>query len=409
MRALLLSFLIAVVPASFTGTYKGTQGNVDFTLELTQDGSKVTGKATAGDGLVNFKLSGTAEGESAEGEMTMAGDAEKLFFRATHTADGLLMKIAEPGDNGKANWAEADTIAFKRTSAEPVKESGGKLSKFSKTPIAVLSSGKEYTHASGGKFRYPATWKLTEGEGFLELTPPDAAEGERILILGESAGDATDPASPEIVAYLDQQVKAQLPTMKRIGQVEKATAGSGKGAFLVWEGDVSGLAAQVRAYATILKGYGISLVAGGPKEAVAKRDKQLREIFYTFGWGQGKTDARLVGTWKHWAYAATSGRESSATCVLGADGRFSYSSSSEMAANYKGTNQYGDQTAWGAMYSRSGSGWGGTWTATGDEITLNFEDGTTQTFDYTFKQQGANTFLVTYGSDRSKPMEWSRG
>ena len=61
------------------------------------------------------------------------------------------------------------------------------------------------------------------------------------------------------------------------------------------------------------------------------------------------------------------------------------------------------------MYSRSGDGWGGTWTATGDEITLNFEDGSSQTFDYVFKQEGANTFLVTYGSDRSKPMEWSRG
>ncbi len=412
MRALLLSVLVALTSASFTGTYEGTQDGVKFNLELTQSGSNVTGKATAADGAVSFSFKGTASGETAEGEMTMAGDAVKLFFKATLTSDGLTMKIAEPDDNGKALWAEADTIAFKRLAGEPVKAEkpvGGKLAKYSKTPIDVLKSGKEYTHASGGKFRYPAGWKITEGDGFLELTPPDAAEGERILILGDKAEGATDPSSPEIVAYLDEQVRGSLPTMKRVGPVEKAVAGSGKGAFLVWEGDVNSVSAQVRGYVTILKGYGIALVAAGPKASVEKRDKQLREIFYTFGWGQGKTDARLVGTWKHWAYAAASGRESSATCVLGADGRFSYSSSSEMAANYKGTNQYGDQTAWGAMYSRSGDGWGGTWTATGDEITLNFEDGSSQTFDYVFKQEGANTFLVTYGSDRSKPMEWSRG
>ncbi|MEQ1934375.1 MAG: hypothetical protein ABL962_10945, partial [Fimbriimonadaceae bacterium] len=58
--------------------------------------------------------------------------------------------------------------------------------------------------------------------------------------------------------------------------------------------------------------------------------------------------------------------------------------------------------------SRGGSGWRGTWTAYGGELILNFEDGTREVFNYEFKQEGANVFLVTWGDDRKKALEWSR-
>lgn len=410
MRALLMLLLGATIYlAGFSGTYKGTQDGVEFTLELQESGSKLTGKAT-GAGVV-FNLSGTVNGTSAEGDLKLEGADEKMFFKATLNGDELVMKIADADENGKADWSEPDTISFKRVGEVPKAEKAqsGKLAKYSKAPTEVLKSGKEYTHASGGKFRYPANWGLKEEEAAIVLTPPDAVENEYVFVVGEKAEGATDPASPEVVAYLDESVRGLVPSMKRVGEIEKATAGSGKGAFLVWEGDYQGTPAQVRAYVTILKGYGIALVALGPKSAVEKRDKALREIFYTFGWGQGKRDERLVGAWKHWSYKATSGTESTATAHLNADGTFSYESSSERSGNFNLTNQYGDQTAWGVMYGRSGSGWRGTWTADGSELTLNFEDGNTETFDYEFKQQGANVFLVVYGADRSKPMEWSRG
>lgn len=395
--------------ANFSGSYSGTQDGTEFKLDLKQEGARVTGEAKGGG--ITFKLNGTASGDAAEGTLLLEGTEEKLFFKATLDADGLQMKIADADDNGKANWAEADTIVFKRTTpaeGPAEKPTGGKLAKFSKAPTAMLKGGKEYTHASGGKFRYPADWTLKEEEAALVLTPPDA-NNEQFFVVGEKAEGATDPASPEVVAYLDETVRSLLPAMKRVGAVEKATAGAGKGAFLVWEGDHDGRLSQVRAYVTILKGYGISLIALGPKDAIAKRDKALRDIFYTFGWGQGKRDQKLVGTWKHWSYKATSGVESKATAVLNADGTFSYESDSESSGNVNIKNQYGDQTAWGVMYSRNGSGWKGTWTADGSELTLFFEDGTSESFDYEFKQQGANVFLVTYGADRKKPMEWSRG
>jgi hypothetical protein len=409
MRLLLAFLLCTLSAANFSGSYVGSQDGVEFKLELKQEGPKVTGQARGAG--ITFNLSGSVIDDTAEGTMLLEGTEEKMFFRATLKGEGLEMKIADADENGKASWAGADTIAFKRTSpaeSPSEKPAAGKLIKFTKAPTAMLKGGKEYTHASGGKFRYPASWSLKEEEAALVLTPPDA-NNEHFFIVGEKAEGATDPSSPEVVSYLDETVRSLLPSMKRVGAVEKASAGAGKGAFLIWEGDHEGRPSQVRAYVTILMGYGISLVAFGPKESISKRDGALREMFYTFGWGQGKRDDKLVGTWKHWSYKATSGVESKATAVLAADGTFSYESDSESSGNVNIKNQYGDQTAWGVMYSRNGSGWKGTWAADGSELTLFFEDGSSESFDYEFKQEGANVFLVTYGADRKKPMEWSRG
>ncbi len=407
-----LSFLFIVctsfaLATNFTGTYKGSQDGAEFTLELAQLGTSVSGTAkTSG---VEFKLSGTVIGQSAEGDITIMG--EKLRFRANLNAEGLQMKIADLDENGKADWSSADTISFKRIGETPKAEqpkAAGKLVRYSKEPTEVLKSGKEYTHASGGKMRYPASWKLEELELGLKLSPPDAAEGEQYFILSESANGATDPAAPEVVAYLDSTLKASLPDMKRVGGVEKASAGNGKGAFITWQGTVNGKPGQVRAYVAILKGNGVALIAVASKETLEKRDKTLRDIFYTFGWGQGKKDDRLVGTWKHWSYNQTAGRETNSNAVLGADGSFSYQSNSEANSNFSGKNQYGDITWTGGLSSRSGSGWRGTWTAFDGELTLNFEDGTREVFNYEFKREGANTFLVTWGDDKKKALEWSR-
>ncbi len=411
MRHLLLFLVILsstiAGAAGFPGTYKGTQDGTEFTLELSQTGNSLSGTARAS--VIEFKLTGTVSGENAEGDITIL--TEKLKFKATLTADGVDMKIADLDEAGKADWASADTINFKRVGEAPKTEepkATGKLAKFVKEPTEVLKSGKEYVHGSGGKMRYPASWKLEEMELGPKLTPPDATADEMYLILSEPAAGATDPASPEIVAYLDSSLKSSLPDMKQVGKVEKASAGNGKGAFITWEGTVNGKPAQVRAYAAILKGNGVALLGIGPKEVLEKRDKTLRDIFFTFGWGQGQKDQNLVGNWKHWSYNQTAGRETNSTASLAADGTFSYQSNSETNANFSGKNQYGDITWTGGLSSRGGSGWRGTWTAYGGELILNFEDGSREVFNYEFKQEGANTFLVTWGDDRKKALEWSR-
>lgn len=406
--ALLCAFYTTPL-ADFSGTYKGTTEDIEFELKLTQSDKSVSGRATSK--FINFNLSGKVNGETAEGTMKPEGTGEedKMFFKATLESGGLDMKIADPDDNGKANWAEADTIKFKRTGDAPTKTEGGegKISKFVKKPTDTLGSGKEYTHASGGKFRYPSDWTLKEAEEGLILTPPDMVEGKEFFIItGEKAEGATDPTSKIVADYLNQAVNTVAPGAKRVGGIEPAAAGNAKGGIYTWDGTVNGQESRIRAYVTILKGYGISLVAVGPKDKVEARDKQLRSIFYTFGWGQGKIDQRIVGKWQFYSYK--SGRETKATAVLGADGTFSYDSSSEFSANLSGKDSGGNELWTGWVNSRGGSGWKGTWFADGSEITLNFEDGTSETWDYRFEQQGTASVMILTGSDPKKPFEWSK-
>lgn len=403
-----LCTLYASSVADFSGTYKGTTEGIEFELKLTQSDKSVSGKATSP--VITFNLTGKVNGDTAEGTMKPdgAGDEDKMFFKATLEGTDMDMKIAEPDDNGKANWAEADTIKFKRVGGAPAKTEGeGKVSKFVKKPTEALGNGKEYTHASGGKFRYPADWTLKEAEEGLILTPPDAIEGkEFFLITGEKAEGATDPTSKVVADYLNVAIGTVAPGAKRVGGIEPAAAGNAKGAIYTWDGSINGVEGRIRAYVTILKGYGISLVAFGPKEKVEARDKQLRSIFYTFGWGQGKIDQRIVGRWQFYSYK--SGRETKASAVLNADGTFSYESSSEFSANLSGKDTGGNELWTGWVNSRGGGGWKGTWYADGSEITLNFEDGTSETWDYRLEQQGSAFVMILTGNDPKKPFEWSK-
>lgn len=386
LLAFILLFLTPII-SDFSGTYEATKDGDHFTITLKQSGTQLSGEAT-GHGAT-FTLDGKVDGNHASGKLTLKEGDLKIYFKAAIDGDSLKMTISED-----ESFKTTDETTFTRTK----KEGEPKLSK---EPTGTLKNGKEYVHPSGGKFKYPADWKLDELDGALKLTPPDAQEGEAYLVLAEQAQGATDPGTPEILAYLDSQVQAQLPFMKRTGQPEKATAGAGKGVMLIWDGKSADKEIRVRAYVTILKGYGVALVAAGPKDRIDAKDKILREIFYTFGWGQGKLDTNLVGEWTYWGYKGSSnygyGKETRAYAVLRADGTFSYSNDSETAIS----------ASTGSLVSRRGSGWNGTWTADGTTLFLNFEDGTSDSFPYKFKQEGQNVFLQVTGSD-GKAMDWSK-
>lgn len=407
MAVLAALFALATMPlADFSGTYTGTVEEMDFELNLTQKDKAVTGKATSK--FITFNLTGKVNGETAEGTMMADGDDEKMFFRATMQEKDLDLKIAEAGNDGKANWGEADTIKFKRTGDAPAGTgTEGKISKFLKKPMETLASGKEYTHASGGKFRYPATWTLKEEEAGIILTPPDAVEGKELyLISAEPAAGAKDATSKQVSDHLNAAVSAVAPGAKKVGEIEAVAAGNAKGAIYTWDGTVNGQPSRIRAYVTVLKNHGVALVAVGPKDTVDARDKELRAMFYTFGWGQGKVDERLVGKWQF--YSFKSNRETKASAVLAADGTFAFQSSSEYAANFSGKDSLGNQAWTGWVNSRGGDGWKGTWFADGSEITLNFEDGTSESWDYKIEMQGSLPVMILTGNDPKKPFEWSK-
>ncbi|MBS1715474.1 MAG: lipocalin family protein [Armatimonadetes bacterium] len=404
-----LTLLVSVLAADFSGTYEAKDGGDTVSLKLEQQGTTLTGTAKSGDG--DLRLSGTVNGDEATGTVTVEGVPVKLSFKMKLTGDSLDVALAAGND-----FSDADHIVFKRKPASPgpaKDETRQDPSAFRKEAVGVLKEGKEYTHASGGKLRYPSDWNLKEEESFLRLTPPDAKEGELVVVVAESAEGATDPGSAEVLSYLDGQVAEFMPDAKRDGKVEPCASGTGKGAVVSWIGSVEGRRVFVRAYVTIVKGHGVAVVALGPKEVVLARDKKLREILLSVGWGQGKVDNTLVGVWNHWGYSGTSdgkyGREEKVKVELRADGSFTYQNDSETNISGGGTDQGGNSTWVGGMSSRRGNGWNGTWTADGTVVTLTFEDGTSESFRYRFEQQGQNTFLVTEPANGGKgKMEWSR-
>jgi len=409
MRKFLILPILLVVQlatADFTGEWELKQDGETIRLSLKQTGSTLTGSSES-DGLA-ISIEGTVTGNEAKGDFKVKGLDEKLKFRAKLNGDKMTFSVAQDD-----KFEDAETLEFTRVTktTSPTETKTSVVSKFKTAPSATLRNGKEYQHASGGKFRYPADWELTVGEEGLRLTPPDAAANEFYLILGEPAQGATDPATPEILAYLDSQVTGVFPTLKRAGKVETGAAGGGKAAIITWDGKHEGADYRVRSFTTIMKGFGVSLVAAGPKAKVEARDAQLREIFQTFGWGEGKVDPQLVGTWNHWSYSGSTnyGREEKAQIVLNQDGTFTYRGESETAMSAEGRNAGGEQTWVGGANARRGSGWQGRWTADGKTIILNFEDGTSEIFTYGFKQEGANVFLVATPDGGGKATEWSRG
>lgn len=397
--------------ADFSGTYKGEFEGEAIALTLTQSGNNLTGSTKLES--IEVTLNATVSGSTADGTLTILG--EKMPMKLTLSGTSLTMKLGEFDDHGKAIWEDADEIKFTK-SVPAIQASSGteskqsstsstqKTSLFKTTPTETLGNGTLYKHSSGGQFKVPKGWKVEEHDEGLLLVPPVAVEGEVIGISAESAQGKTDPSDPEVLAYLDEIVASAVPGAKRVGKVESAKAGNGKGVALTWKSPDK----KVRAYVTILKGHGIALVAVGSEAQVDKREGVLKEIFYTLGWGQGQTDRRLVGTWAYYSYSQISGRETKASAVLRADGTFSYRSDSEAASNLSGKNSLGNETWVGWVNSRSGSGYDGTWVAVGNTLTLNFEDGSSESFDFEFQQQGTAFVLKLYGNDPKKPMEWSK-
>jgi hypothetical protein len=405
MKVLLSLVLMAFAfVADFTGTYKATVMGSDYVMVFKQKDNAVTGHLRLAE--TNLPLTATVNGDKIEGSIALLD--EKIFFKGTLKGDRIAMELADQDANGKADWSTVEKMEFVREGGAPTKaEKESAVKKiFKKEATGTLKDGKEYVHASGGKFRYPKDWTLRENAELqvLELSPGDKQEGETIFISAESANGKTSPTDPEVVAYLDGLISQSAPGFARKEKPSAVPAGNGAGALYIWESGNN----QIRAYVTILKNRGASLIGIGTKDQLEKRDPIFREIFYTFGWGQGKVDTQLVGSWQYYSYSQVSGRETKAKAILNGDGTFSYQSESEAASNLSGKDGLGNETWTGWVNSRSGSGYKGTWSADGTTLTLNFEDGSSESFDYRFEQQGTAFVIKLFGDDKSKPMEWSK-
>jgi hypothetical protein len=135
--------------------------------------------------------------------------------------------------------------------------------------------------------------------------PPDPSGGaeaphEIYLLIGDRIEDDDLKAAddPRVAQYLDQQVQSISPVLQRKGGSTAVAMARGKGAGYEWRGQHEGQPEVVaRAFACIINDYGIALLAIGFPKDIDKREATLRQIFASFGFGEGKRDQVLVGTW----------------------------------------------------------------------------------------------------------------
>jgi len=177
------------------------------------------------------------------------------------------------------------------------------------TPAAPVpdlrKKGKLYRHAIGFTFWHPETWAVKELQGYLQLTPPDPGmkdngPTELYFVIGERVADEgiVRPNDPRVLEYLDAQVHNVAPTLQRVGAVGAAAMANGEGASLRWQAtSADGSVVRALAFASIIKQHGVALMAIGLKERLDAREAVLREMFASFGFGEGKRDPQLAGKW----------------------------------------------------------------------------------------------------------------
>ncbi len=177
-------------------------------------------------------------------------------------------------------------------------------------PVLTGRKGKTYRHVAGFTFWYPDGWTVKENGDALEIAPVagrKTAEGPAMVyaIIGDSvAGQGISTgADPRVAAYLDKAMfqisRATQCTLSRGRGTTTVKMSSGQGALYEWNGtDHKRQAVQVRAYACVLKGWGIALLAIGRKAGVEAADPRTRKIFASFNVGAGQKDAALAGSWR---------------------------------------------------------------------------------------------------------------
>jgi len=171
--------------------------------------------------------------------------------------------------------------------------------------LAARNRGNTYRHPLGYTLWYPQGWTVTQRQGFLQLVPPSPGAAPRAItelyfVLGESVAQegVQRPDDPRVISFLDQQVRGTFPAMQRVGGISPIDTAKGRGIVLDWEGkSPQGQVVRARAYASIIRGHGVALVAVATKERLAAREPVLRRIVASFGIGEGQSDRALVGTW----------------------------------------------------------------------------------------------------------------
>ena len=178
--------------------------------------------------------------------------------------------------------------------------------------LDASEKGNVYRHPTGLTFWYPQSWRLQELDEALQLVPNDVVttqEGpsELYFVSGESiAGSGITRADdPQVIGYVDQQVRSVLPQLQLSGDREYVPLMGTQGVVFRWAGsNNAGKPIEGRAYIVISKDVALILSAIAYKGLIDKRDASLKKVFTSFVLGEGQLDQALVGTWNKYATAS---------------------------------------------------------------------------------------------------------
>lgn len=307
----------------YSGTFVYTSDQTGITLDLSDDGRgsiKGTLVSTTGG---SFVVEGIVEEGVAMG--TCYDNSGGVFFEAYLDGNDLYLGLIEPDANNMPDYNRMTEFMLTRKqgggtipsaprpSTKPSVPQSGSLSggagsrpQSGSVPQAQRGrAGNTYRHPVGFSFWYPSGWTLTEHEAFTQLTPPNPGQSpegptELYFLLGSNVADEGifTPDDQRIISFLDEQVRSVSPVLQYTGRSTPVNNSQGKGALLEWEGKTpKGDDVIARSFVSIINDHGIGLIGIGFRDVINGRDKDLRQMFGSFGFGQGQNDPAIVGSW----------------------------------------------------------------------------------------------------------------
>lgn len=248
-----------------------------------------------------------------------------------------------------------------------------------------------FKHPAGFTFEHPKGWQVQAGQEGILMIPDDAkkdAQGqplEMLVIGGEDASGISAIEDPQVIQYLDGNIKQMFPAFQRVGETEKLQTLLGNGMVLNYEGKTAtNLDGKAVVHATLYRGSGIFLTHLGEKTAVNARQNIARRIFSSFGWTKGQTDNNLVGTWKRSESDSSSidsrgyvGGTTTKTWVFATDGTVAYGVGT---AIYGSTSGSGYSITIDPQQSKNISK--GTWSVNTNILTVIWDEGGSSTYEY---------------------------
>lgn len=419
----------------FTGTFKDEN--------LTLESKTVPGQAGVFNGIIkmgaqNFKFTARSDEGALRGEFESPDG--KFPFEArlegrtlNFITGGTTYKLNQQGGNPLANpLAKPNNPLAKPNTPAPVNLLEKPSGTATNGPLGVAPSGataslpdksannaawKIFKHPTGLSVRYPPTWQVQETQGMLTLTPPDVAKNangplEAYILAADGAEGVQSVDDPRVAPYVEQKIKEFLPLLQRVGQPQRMAGNTAPALLMSWESNnPGGVPVRANVMTTILKGYGVTLLALGDKTKIAAREGLLKEIFASLAAGSGERDPHLVGGWKFWSYKSSpNGKFSTETkrrFQFLPDGTCFWQSAAESSGSAEGRDSLGNQTFTGGFVSQRGNGNGdrGQWTAGDGKLYVLWDDGTTGTWDYEVKQAANGKRLFLTGAN-NKPDEW---